>query len=119
MNGTEENKAGVRNFTFLKSADDRLLELADLTGKTMTKVLEDLLLGKRQFGPGLEKFIQSEVGRTGHDRALIIETALTFYANSTSARELLASLLNRRRSKRQQSQSVREQGAPDQSGKGR
>lgn len=75
-NKNEERKAGLRNFTFYESADNRLKELEKETGKTMTAVIEDLLLGRRQFSPEIETFITEEVARTGQPRNRVIETSL-------------------------------------------
>ena len=53
-------KAGLRNFTFEREADDELLRLKAVTGKNMTAVLEDLILGRRQFGEQVESFLNAE-----------------------------------------------------------
>ena len=79
MNANEERKAKLRNFTFVESADRRLVELKRETGKDMTLILEDLLLGRRQLSPQTEQFLQSEIERTGHSRNAIIESALANY----------------------------------------
>lgn len=76
---TKEKKGPVRNFTFLKSADKELTERSADTGRTMTMVLEDLLLGRRQFNPETERFLQSEIERTGRSRNEIIEAAMVAY----------------------------------------
>lgn len=46
---TKEKKGPVRNFTLEKAADRELVERSGDTGRTMTKILEDLLLGRRQL----------------------------------------------------------------------
>lgn len=42
-------------------------------------ILEDLLLGRRQFNPETERFLLAEVERTGRSRNEIIEAALVAY----------------------------------------
>lgn len=76
MNDTKENKGPLRNFTFLESADRRLNELKKESGKTMTAVIEDLLLGRRQFRPEVENFISEQMTKFKRPRNEIIETAL-------------------------------------------
>ena len=76
MNENEEKKGPLRNFTFVENADKRLLELKKETGKTMTAVIEDLLLGRRQFRPEVENFISEQMARFKRPRNEIIETAL-------------------------------------------
>lgn len=77
-----ENKARLRNFRLKQEADEALLRLRDETGKDMTDVIEDLLLGKRQFRPDLEAFIVVEMLRTQTSRNDVIEAALKHYADS-------------------------------------
>lgn len=76
MNEAKENKSAGRNFKFIESADKRLEELANESGKTMTAVIEDLLLGRRQFRPEVESFISEQMAKFKRPRNEIIETAL-------------------------------------------
>ncbi len=76
MNEDAEIKAAGRNFKFLKRADDELERQAKESGKTMTAVLEDLLLGRRQFRPEVESFIAEQMAKFKRPRNEIIETAL-------------------------------------------
>lgn len=76
MNTNEEKKGKLRNFTFVESADARLVKLKQDTGKDMTLILEDLILGRRQFSPDIETFISEEIARTRHSREHVIETLL-------------------------------------------
>jgi len=78
MNAPKE-KGPLRNFNFAKEADDRLLQLKEDTGRDMTKILEDYLLGRRQFRPEIELFLKDEKARTNRTREEIIEAALTIY----------------------------------------
>lgn len=50
----KETKEKLRNFTFVKSADDELVRQSDESGKTMTAVIEDHLLGRRQHSEPVE-----------------------------------------------------------------
>ena len=75
-------KAGLRNFTFEREADDELLRLKAVTGKNMTAVLEDLILGRRQFGEQIESFLTAEAARTGRSRHEIIELAILMFFTS-------------------------------------
>jgi len=69
LNATKkELKAPLRNFTFLPAADRELVRLKVVTGKNMTAVLEDLILGRRQFGEQIERFLDGEMARTGKSR---------------------------------------------------
>ncbi len=76
MNKNEEKKGPLRNFKFIESADQKLLSLKEETGRDMTLILEDFLLGRRQFRPEIERFIQEEMDRTSRPREEIIEAAL-------------------------------------------
>ena len=80
-----ELKAPLRNFTFLPAADRELARLKAVTGKNMTAVLEDLILGRRQFGEQIERFLDGEMARTGKSRHEIIELAvLLFFTGGTA-----------------------------------
>ena len=75
-------KAPLRNFTLCKPADEELARLKVVTGKNMTAVLEDLILGRRQFGEQVESFLTAEALRTGMSRHEIVELAvLMFFTN--------------------------------------
>ena len=75
----------MRNFTFLPAADRELVRLKVVTGKNMTAVLEDLILGRRQFGEQIERFLDGEMARTGKSRHEIIELAvLLFFTGGTA-----------------------------------
>jgi len=76
MNENEEKKGPLRNFTFLEAADKRLLELKKETGKTMTAIIEDLILGRRQFSAEIERFIAEQMARHHRPRNEIVESAL-------------------------------------------
>ena len=69
----------MRNFTFLPAADRELVRLKVVTGKNMTAVLEDLILGRRQFGEQIERFLDGEMARTGKSRHEIIELAVLLF----------------------------------------
>ncbi|MGA3266267.1 MAG: hypothetical protein ABSE16_05540 [Verrucomicrobiota bacterium] len=72
----KKNKGPLRNYHFLKEADEALMELVEKTGRVQVVVLEDLLLQQRQFGPLIEQFLADESKRTGKSRAQLIEAAL-------------------------------------------
>ena len=72
----KKNKGPLRNFHFLKQADEVLLQLTEQTGRDLVVVLEDLLLQRRQFSPHIEKFLADEANRSGRSRTQIIEAAL-------------------------------------------
>jgi len=78
MNSTEEKeaKAGLRNFNFVKSADEKLSRMSAQTGRTMTVIIEDLILGRRQFSPEIEEFIENECRRTRRPREQVIEACV-------------------------------------------
>jgi len=80
-----KNKGPLRNFRFLKEADEALMELVDKTGRVQVVVLEDLLLQRRQFSPHIEEFLESEAKRSGKSRLQIIEAALLASMPSGSA----------------------------------
>jgi hypothetical protein len=83
----KKNKGPLRNFNFLKEADDELLRRAE--GIDMVVVLEDLLLDRRQFSRSIEDFIATEIKRTGRPRREIIEAAL-FSSKQTAVMEKIA-----------------------------
>lgn len=72
----KEKKGPLRNFHLVESADAAMNRRADRHGKTYTKVMEDLLLGRRLFGDEVESFITRECARTGVDRWTVIESAM-------------------------------------------
>jgi hypothetical protein len=82
MNPTETPTP--RYFKFSKEADAELTRQAAETGKPMKTVLEDLLLGRRQFASDVEVFLREESGRTGLSRKQIVEVALTRAARESS-----------------------------------
>lgn len=85
-----ELKAPLRNFTFLPAADRELARLKAVTGKNMTAVLEDLILGRRQFGEQIESFLTAEAARTGRSRHEIVELAVLMFFTNPSGNPLPA-----------------------------
>jgi hypothetical protein len=71
-----KDKGPLRNYRFLKEADEALLKLVKKTGRVQTVVLEDLLLHRREFSPHIEEFLAAEAKRSGQSRIQIIEAAL-------------------------------------------
>ena len=49
-----KDKGPLRNFRFLKAADEQLVGRSEKTGCDMTTVIEDLLLNRRQSSPVIE-----------------------------------------------------------------
>lgn len=71
-----KEKCDSRTFKFTKDADQALVNLKEMTGRTMTLVLEDFLLGRRQFAEEIELWLAAECQHSGRKRQEIIENAL-------------------------------------------
>jgi hypothetical protein len=56
----KKDKGPLRNFYLLKKADDELVRQSTVTGRDMTKVIEDLLLNRCQSSPAIELFAAAE-----------------------------------------------------------
>jgi hypothetical protein len=63
----------------------------------MTLIIEDLLLGRRQFAPEIERFIEDEIQRTAKSRNQIIEAALSAAINSKRIQSAADSKIQRAR----------------------
>jgi hypothetical protein len=66
---SRKNKGPLRNFHFLKEADDTLLRLANDTGRDMVGILEDLLLNRRQFSPATDPSVAARARTPGPEPA--------------------------------------------------
>lgn len=72
-----------RNFRFPADVDRKLWDTAHKAGKTMTMVVNDYVLDRRQFDGKTESILADAVEK-GEDRKAYIEKAIQFYAKETS-----------------------------------
>lgn len=82
---SREAKGDLRNFRFVKSADDELSRQSDKTGRTMTAIIEDYLLNRREFPEHLQLWLDHESARTKLSQREILHCALLYYASNGTA----------------------------------
>lgn len=73
----------LRNFQLGKDADRLLWDKTIGIGRDMTGFIKDLILGRRQFSPDIEKFLSDEIIRSGKSRSQIIESAVLLFMDKS------------------------------------
>lgn len=72
----KKDKGPLRNFYFLRPADEALVFRSRETGRDMVVILEDLILDRRQFNPIVEQFLAKEAKALGLSRQKVIDALL-------------------------------------------